>query len=111
MSAFCSLSSPILQDLFKGFARHLSHLLTEEQNPARKSGELAAGESTKVLGSFDAKWIDVFRGGRCRKYHLKGGASSLAVKEEAQRLIKEFFKTRVRCESETDWQELQSSES
>ncbi|XP_061317960.1 ATP-dependent DNA helicase Q5 [Pezoporus flaviventris] len=56
------------KDLFKGFARHLSHLLTEEQNPARKT-----------------------------------------VKEEAQRLIKEFFKTRVRCESETDWQELQSS--
>ncbi|NWR82453.1 RECQ5 helicase, partial [Furnarius figulus] len=58
------------KDLFKGFARHLSHLLTREQNPARKT-----------------------------------------VKEEAQRLIKEFFKTRVRCESETDWQELQSSES
>ncbi|NXI69369.1 RECQ5 helicase, partial [Anseranas semipalmata] len=57
------------KDLFKGFARHLSHLLTEDQNPARKT-----------------------------------------VKEEAQRLIKEFFKTRVRCESETDWQELQSSE-
>ncbi|NWI21354.1 RECQ5 helicase, partial [Crypturellus soui] len=57
------------KDLFKGFARHLSHLLTEEQNPARKT-----------------------------------------VKEEAQRLIKEFFKTRVRCESEMDWQELQSSE-
>ncbi|NXE12842.1 RECQ5 helicase, partial [Lophotis ruficrista] len=58
------------KDLFKGFARHLSHLLAEEQNPACK-----------------------------------------AVKEEAQRLIKEFFKTRVRCESEADWQELQSSES
>uniref|UniRef100_A0A8V5HEG4 ATP-dependent DNA helicase Q5 n=1 Tax=Melopsittacus undulatus TaxID=13146 RepID=A0A8V5HEG4_MELUD len=58
------------KDLFKGFARHLSHLLTEEQNPARKT-----------------------------------------VKEEAQRLIKEFFKTRVKCESETDWHELQSSES
>ncbi|XP_040385994.1 ATP-dependent DNA helicase Q5 isoform X3 [Cygnus olor] len=64
------------KDLFKGFARHLSHLLTEDQNPARKTGD----------------------------------AASLAVKEEAQRLIKEFFKTRVRCESETDWQELQSSE-
>ncbi|KFV06083.1 ATP-dependent DNA helicase Q5, partial [Tauraco erythrolophus] len=58
------------KELFKGFARHLSHLLAEEQNPARKT-----------------------------------------VKEEAQRLIKDFFKTRVRCESETDWQELQSSES
>nr|XP_009941489.1 PREDICTED: ATP-dependent DNA helicase Q5 [Opisthocomus hoazin] len=58
------------KDLFKGFARHLSHLLTEEQTPACKT-----------------------------------------VKEEAQRLIKEFFKTRLRCESETDWQDLQSSES
>ncbi|POI26835.1 hypothetical protein CIB84_009415, partial [Bambusicola thoracicus] len=57
------------KDLFKGFARHLSHLLTEDQNPARKT-----------------------------------------VKEEAQRLIKEFFKTRVRCESEADWQELHCSE-
>lgn len=52
MSAFCSLSSPILQNLFKGFARHLSHLLAEEQNPACKTGELAAGESTKNLGFF-----------------------------------------------------------
>ncbi|XP_030143079.3 ATP-dependent DNA helicase Q5 isoform X5 [Taeniopygia guttata] len=65
------------KDLFKGFARHLSHLLTQEQNPARKTD----------------------------------GVSSLAVKEEAQRLIKEFFKTRLRCESEGDWEELQSLES
>ncbi|NXU56972.1 RECQ5 helicase, partial [Turnix velox] len=57
------------KDLFKGFARHLSHLLAKEQNPARRT-----------------------------------------VKEEAQRLIKAFFKTRARCESERDWQELQSSE-
>ncbi|XP_074927894.1 ATP-dependent DNA helicase Q5-like [Chelonoidis abingdonii] len=57
------------KELFKGFARHLSHLLTEEKNPVRK-----------------------------------------AVKEEAQRLIKEFFKTRVRCENETDWQALPGSE-
>ncbi|XP_053851095.1 ATP-dependent DNA helicase Q5 isoform X2 [Vidua macroura] len=58
------------KDLFKGFARHLSHLLTQEQSPARKT-----------------------------------------VKEEAQRLIKEFFKTKLRCESEADWEELQSLES
>lgn len=51
------------------------------------------------------------QGAEVFKYHLKGAAFSLAVKEEAQRLIKEFFKTRVSCESETDWQELQSSES
>ncbi|NWH76378.1 RECQ5 helicase, partial [Piaya cayana] len=55
------------KELFKGFARHLSHLLARE-DPA------------------------------CRN-----------VKEEAQRLIKEFFKTRARCDSEADWQELQSS--
>ncbi|XP_064251581.1 ATP-dependent DNA helicase Q5 isoform X4 [Passer domesticus] len=65
------------KDLFKGFARHLSHLLTQEQSPARKTD----------------------------------GVSSLAVKEEAQRLIKEFFKTRLRCESEADWEELQLLES
>lgn len=112
MSTFCSLSSPILQDLFKGFARHLSHLLAEEQNPGRKSGELAAGErAPQSLGSWDTERIDASRGGRCCKYHLQGGASSLAVKEEAQRLVKEFFKARVRCESEADWQELQSAES
>ncbi|NXQ58949.1 RECQ5 helicase, partial [Anthoscopus minutus] len=58
------------KDLFKGFARHLSHLLTQEQSPAHKT-----------------------------------------VKEEAERLIKEFFNTRLRCESEADWEELQSWES
>ncbi|NXN89601.1 RECQ5 helicase, partial [Bombycilla garrulus] len=58
------------KDLFKGFARHLSHLLAQEQSPARKT-----------------------------------------VKEEVQRLIKEFFKTRLRCESEADWEALQSLES
>lgn len=52
MSAFCSLSSLILQDLFKGFARHLSHLLAEEQNPARKTGELVPEKSTKNLEFF-----------------------------------------------------------
>lgn len=66
MSASCVLSSPILQDLFKGFARHLSHLLTEEQNPARKTGELIAGESTKkswvllmLNGLMSLKGVDV----------------------------------------------------
>lgn len=103
MSAFCSLSSPMLQDLFKGFARHLSHLLTQEQSPARRTG---------VSGVISVP--DVFmalEGADVLSVNSKGGVSSLAVKEEAQRLIKEFFKTRLRCESETDWEELQSSES
>ncbi|XP_077183911.1 ATP-dependent DNA helicase Q5 isoform X2 [Paroedura picta] len=57
------------KDLFKGFARHLSHLLAADKSPLRKT-----------------------------------------VKEEAQRLIKGFFKTRGRCENETDWLELTNLE-
>ncbi|XP_062976362.1 ATP-dependent DNA helicase Q5-like [Elgaria multicarinata webbii] len=57
------------KDLFKGFARHLSHLLAADKTPLRKT-----------------------------------------VKEEAQRLIKIFFKTRGKCENEADWQELTSLE-
>ncbi|KAM6470359.1 ATP-dependent DNA helicase Q5 isoform 2-T2 [Liasis olivaceus] len=57
------------KDLFKGFARHLSHLLAADKSSFRKT-----------------------------------------VKEEAQRLIKTFFKRRDKCESETDWQELTSLE-
>ncbi|XP_029456365.1 ATP-dependent DNA helicase Q5 isoform X2 [Rhinatrema bivittatum] len=53
------------KDLFKGFARHLSHFLAGEEQSFPKN-----------------------------------------VKEETRRLIKEFFKTRVKCESEEDWQEL-----
>ncbi|XP_044309602.1 ATP-dependent DNA helicase Q5 isoform X2 [Varanus komodoensis] len=57
------------KDLFKGFARHLSHLLAADKTPLRKT-----------------------------------------VKEDAHRLIKVFFKTRGKCENETDWQELTSLE-
>ncbi|KAH0629493.1 hypothetical protein JD844_011590 [Phrynosoma platyrhinos] len=57
------------KDLFKGFARHLSHLLAADKNPLRKM-----------------------------------------VKEEAQRLIKMFFKNRSKCENEKDWQDLLSLE-
>ncbi|NP_001135548.1 ATP-dependent DNA helicase Q5 [Xenopus tropicalis] len=54
------------KDLFKAFARHLSHHLTgEDKMPLRKN-----------------------------------------VKEEAQKLIKAFFKDRPKCESEEDWKDL-----
>ncbi|XP_036611904.1 ATP-dependent DNA helicase Q5 [Trichosurus vulpecula] len=52
------------KELFKGFARHLSHLLTQKMPP---------------WGS---------------------------VKEEAQKLIRQFFQSRARCESESDWLDL-----
>uniref|UniRef100_A0A4X2L1T9 ATP-dependent DNA helicase n=1 Tax=Vombatus ursinus TaxID=29139 RepID=A0A4X2L1T9_VOMUR len=52
------------QELFKGFARHLSHLLAQKTPP---------------WGS---------------------------VKEEAQKLIKQFFQSRARCENESDWLNL-----
>ncbi|XP_042305743.1 ATP-dependent DNA helicase Q5-like [Sceloporus undulatus] len=57
------------KDLFKGFARHISHLLAADKNPLRRM-----------------------------------------VKEEAQRLIKLFFKNRSKCENEDDWQDLLSLE-
>ncbi|KAJ7316028.1 hypothetical protein JRQ81_002190 [Phrynocephalus forsythii] len=53
------------KDLFKGFARHLSHFLAADKNPLRKT-----------------------------------------VKEDAQKLIKTFFRNRSKCENETDWQDL-----
>ncbi|XP_044155159.1 ATP-dependent DNA helicase Q5 [Bufo gargarizans] len=54
------------KDLFKGFARQLSHHLAgDNKTPLRRT-----------------------------------------VKEEAQRLIKTFFKNRESCQSEMDWQEL-----
>ncbi|OCT62971.1 ATP-dependent DNA helicase Q5 [Xenopus laevis] len=54
------------KDLFKAFARHLSHHLTgEDKMPLRKN-----------------------------------------VKEDAQKLIKAFFKDRPKCESEEDWKDL-----
>ncbi|XP_058140712.1 ATP-dependent DNA helicase Q5 isoform X2 [Dasypus novemcinctus] len=49
------------KELFKGLARHLSHLLAQTPSP-----------------------------GSC-------------LKEEAQKLIKQFFRGRARCESEADW--------
>ncbi|XP_005407548.1 PREDICTED: ATP-dependent DNA helicase Q5 isoform X2 [Chinchilla lanigera] len=52
------------KELFKGFARHLSHLLTQRTLTGR------------------------------------------SVREEAQRLIKQFFHGCVRCESEADWHSL-----
>ncbi|XP_023600491.1 ATP-dependent DNA helicase Q5 isoform X5 [Myotis lucifugus] len=52
------------KDLFKAFARHLSHSLAQEPSPGR------------------------------------------SVKEEAQHLIRQFFRGRARCESEADWHGL-----
>ncbi|XP_064423632.1 ATP-dependent DNA helicase Q5 isoform X2 [Latimeria chalumnae] len=54
------------KSLFKAFARHLTHLLTDERSHGR-----------------------------------------VRVKEEAQRVIKDFFKGRTKCESEEEWQGLQ----
>lgn len=52
------------KDLFKAFARHLSHALAQDPSPGR------------------------------------------SVKEEAQHLIRQFFRGRARCESEADWHGL-----
>ncbi|XP_078257378.1 ATP-dependent DNA helicase Q5 isoform X3 [Rhinoraja longicauda] len=56
------------KDLFKAFARHLSHLLAVGENASKKN-----------------------------------------VKEEVQRIIHCFFKSRRKCESENDWRDLNAS--
>ncbi|XP_066443916.1 ATP-dependent DNA helicase Q5 isoform X2 [Eleutherodactylus coqui] len=59
-------------------------------------------------GKFASK--DLFKAfARQLSHHLAGNNKAplrRTVKEEAQKLIKMFFKNRTRCESETDWQEL-----
>ncbi|KAM4032116.1 ATP-dependent DNA helicase Q5 isoform 2-T4 [Anomaloglossus baeobatrachus] len=59
-------------------------------------------------GKFASK--DLFKGfARQLSHHLAGNNKAplrKTVKEEAQRLIKTFFKNRASCQSETEWQEL-----
>ncbi|KAG8565733.1 hypothetical protein GDO81_012958 [Engystomops pustulosus] len=59
-------------------------------------------------GKFASK--DLFKAfARQLSHHLAGDNKTLqrrTVKEEAQKLIKTFFKNRVKCESESDWQEM-----
>ena len=82
-----------LQELFKGFARHLSHSL------AQRSSLGGSGECLHRLAG--GTW------GFCREEtgpHVPPPGS--VVKEEAQNLIKRFFHGRARCESEADWNSL-----
>ncbi|KAM3921183.1 ATP-dependent DNA helicase Q5 [Leptodactylus fuscus] len=59
-------------------------------------------------GKFASK--DLFKGfARQLSHHLAGDKKAplrRTVKEEAQKLIKMFFKNRAICESETDWREI-----
>lgn len=82
-----------LQELFKGLARHLTHLLAQQPSGGR-SGECLVGPEIQGQG-------------------LQVGVSSHArtpnlVKQEAQQLIQQFFRGRARCESEAEWQDLRN---
>lgn len=83
-----------LQELFKAFARHLSHSLTQTPSPGR-SGECLHCQARRHLGG-SAGW----------SLALTFSHSKSVVKEEAQNLIKQFFHGRARCESEADWHGL-----
>lgn len=90
------LSPPLLtlhpQDLFKAFARHLSHSLAQKPSPGR-SGEYLGHPAGGPGGP----------AGRRPALTL---AHPTLVKEEAQHLIRQFFRGRARCESEADWHGL-----
>lgn len=83
-----------LQELFKAFARHLSHSLTQKPSPGR-SGECLHCRARRLLG-----------GSAGRRVALTFPHPTSAVKEQAQNLIKQFFHGRARCESEADWHGL-----
>lgn len=92
----CSWLLPTLslQELFKAFARHLSHSLTQNPCPGR-SGE--------------CEWHQL--GGTCggstgRGLALTPPPPPNLVKEEVQDVIKQLFNGRARCESEADWHGL-----
>ncbi|XP_036123736.1 ATP-dependent DNA helicase Q5 isoform X2 [Molossus molossus] len=81
------------KDLFKAFARHLSHWLAQKPSPGR------SGESLHPRPR--GPW------GVCRtEAGPRVPHPESVVKEEAQNLIKQFFHGRARCESEADWHGL-----
>ncbi|KAM5216468.1 ATP-dependent DNA helicase Q5 isoform 3-T4 [Hipposideros larvatus] len=82
------------KELFKAFARHLSHSLTQKPSPGR-SGECLHCRARRLLG-----------GSAGRRVALTFPHPTSAVKEQAQNLIKQFFHGRARCESEADWHGL-----
>lgn len=85
-----------LQELFKAFARHLSHSLTQKGSPGR-SGECPRHQARRCLRG---RWQG--GDGPSRRFPLPESV----VKEEAQDFIKQFFHGRARCESEADWHGL-----
>ncbi|KAM7069357.1 ATP-dependent DNA helicase Q5 isoform 2-T2 [Molossus nigricans] len=81
------------KDLFKAFARHLSHWLAQKPSPGR-SGECLHPRPRGPWGVCRAE-------AGPRVPHPES-----VVKEEAQNLIKQFFHGRARCECEADWHGL-----
>lgn len=86
-----------MQELFKAFARYLSHLLAEGRSQGKGQGK-AGGPRRKV----QAVHVKTF---------LRLSVSVPAVKTEAKVLIKRFFSRVQRCESETDWKDLKTPHS
>lgn len=84
------------QELFKSFARHLSHLLAE----GRSQGK---GQGKREVRGEERLWE---RSGKNNET-----LSLCPVKAEAKALIKTFFSGVERCESEADWKHLKRPQS
>lgn len=78
------------QELFKAFARYLSHLLVEGRSQGKGQGK-AGGTCLKVQVAHVMTFLRL---------------SVSAVKEDAKALIKKFFSRVQRCENEADWKHL-----
>ncbi|KAG9343739.1 hypothetical protein JZ751_013117 [Albula glossodonta] len=87
LDPFYSQGKFATKDLFKSFARFLSHLLTEGKSCGRNQG----GVSLHCCACVRSVLIVVLVS---------------AVKSEARSLIKRFFSSIQRCESESDWANL-----
>lgn len=81
-----------LQELFKSFARFLSHLLTEGSSKGKDEGKQGMNHLKVVLCCMRSPPLKLL--------------SVSAVKVEAQTLIKKFFVKVQHCTSEADWTHL-----
>lgn len=78
-----------MQELFKSFARYLSHLLAEGRNRGKAQGKCLKIRPACITVDFLVTLLSV-----------------PAVKAEAKALIRKFFSRVQHCKSEADWKSL-----
>lgn len=98
MANVFSSASVWVQELFKAFARYLSHLLAEGRSQGKGQGK-AGGARGKAQARACDDLPETVR------------VCAPAVRAEATALIKRFFSQVQRCKSESDWEDLKTSHS